>query len=366
MASLRQVPWAQVYLGAEEKEQILDCLQSGWYSMGPKVTELERLIGAYVNSKFAIAVNSGTAALDIALMVLGVRSEDEVILPAFTYIATANAVIYRHATPVFVDIDPDTFTIDVRQIEARITKKTKGIIAVDYPGQGPDYQDLKMLAKARGLFLLEDAAPSLGGRQRGQMYGTFGDVGITSFHAAKVFTTIEGGMLFTQVEEYDRNARIIRSQGELPTQKYEHPFVGHNYRMTDLHAAIGIGQFSRIDALFAKRRSIAERYSNGLRGLDEIKLPVVSDYNEHAFFLYPILVGDRDGLRHFLAQEGISTNISWPKPVYWQQPYKEYAIHRCSIAEHVCDHVLCLPIYFRITNDEQEYVIETIKAWGRR
>jgi perosamine synthetase len=155
------VPWAQTYVGAEEKQQIMDCVKTGWYSMGPKVAELERLMGGYVGTKFAIALNSGTAALDVALMLLGIQSGDEVILPAFTYIATANAVLYRHAIPVFVDIEPDTYTIDLNQIEARITDKTRGIIAVDYAGQGPDYRELSKLAKSQHLFVLEDGAPSL-------------------------------------------------------------------------------------------------------------------------------------------------------------------------------------------------------------
>lgn len=359
------IPWAQTYVGAEEKHQMLDCIQTGWYSMGPKVAELERLMSGYTGAKFSVALNSGTAALDVALMLLGIRSGDEVILPAFTYIATANAVLYRHAVPVFIDIEPDTYTIDLNQIEARITDKTKGIIAVDYAGQGPDYRELGKLAKARHLFVLEDAAPSLGGRQRDQMFGTLGDIGITSFHAAKVFTTIEGGMLFTQNELHDKNARIIRSQGESPAQKYEHPLVGHNYRLTDLHAAIGIGQFSRIDALFAKRRSIARRYAEEFQGFDGIKIPVLREYNDHAFFLYPILVNDRDGLRQYLSKQGISTNVSWPMPIYRQRPYMQFATNRCPVAEHVCDHVLCLPSYYQMTEAEQEYVIENIKSWSR-
>jgi dTDP-4-amino-4,6-dideoxygalactose transaminase len=163
-----------------------------------------------------------------------------------------------------------------------------------------------------------------------------------------------------------RRPWIIRSQGESPTQKYEHPLVGYNYRLTDLHAAIGIGQFSRVDALFAKRHYIAGRYSDALKGLDGIKLPVVREYNEHAFFLYTTLVDDRDGLRRFLSERGISTNVSWPKPIYRQQPYSQFSAYRCPVAEYVCDHVLCLPSYYQMTEAEQEHVIETIRTWSKR
>lgn len=355
------IPWARPFLGAEEEAEVVACLRSGWVAMGRRVQQFEERLAALVGSRHAVAVSSGTAALDVALKVLGVGPGDEVIVPAFGYIATANAVRYQHATPVFADVDPVTYTLDPTDVERKITPRTRCLIPIDYAGQGPDYARLRVIAAAHKLGIIEDGAPGLGGRQGARALCSFGDIGVTSFHSAKVFTTVEGGMLFTDRDDWAQTARIIRSQGEDPARKYHHPVLGHNYRMTDLHAAVGLAQVGRFEKILDARARCAERYAAGLRGLPDVVLPAVRPGSRHAWFLFPILVPDRDRVRARLADEGIETNVSWPLPLYRQAIYRDRAGIPCPVAEDLCRRVLCLPLYHGLTAEDQDLVITGLR-----
>lgn len=209
------IPWAKPYIGKEEFENVKQCFEAGWLTMGPKVQELENVLSKITNSKFAIAVNNGTSALDIALKLADVKPEDEVIIPGLAYIATGNSVLYQHATPVFADIDPESFNLDPADVAKKITRRTKAIIPIDYAGQAPDFDQLREVIAGKGITLVEDAAPGLGGYYKKRPLCAIGDIGTTSFHMAKVFTSIEGGMVFTQREDWDTYTRIMRSQGEI-------------------------------------------------------------------------------------------------------------------------------------------------------
>lgn len=355
-----KIPWAKPYIGRSELEEVKACFDRSWLSMGQKVEELEEFASGIVGSSYGVAVNSGTAALDIALKLIGVGPGDEVIVPALAYIATANAVLYQQARPVFADIDEKSYCICPKSVEHNITDKTKAVIAIDYAGQAPDYNALRDVLGKRGIFLIEDGAPGLGGSYRGKPLCSRGDVSITSFHMAKIFTSVEGGMLFTDKQQWDAVARMIRSQGEDPSLKYHHPVLGHNYRMSDIYAAIGLEQLKRFDAVLNKRAVLAQHYSQGLSSLNSMVLPRVLDGNKHAWFLYPVLVSDRDKIAALLKAEGIETNISWPMPVYEQKIYKQYFKEECSVAKRITQTVLCLPIYYEMTEDEQDYVIDTL------
>jgi len=357
------IPWAMPYIGKEELDEVVDTIKSTWVTMGPKVKRFESEIAGYIGVKHGIAVNSGTAALDVALKMIDIQPGDEVIIPAMTYIATANAVLYQHAKPVLADIAPDTYNIDPEDVSKKITNKTKCIMPIDYGGQGADYDVLMRIAEEHNVHLVVDGAQSIGGEYKGRRLCSFGEISTTSFHAAKIMTSIEGGMVFTNDDELADWARIIRNQGEDPKQKYYHTFLGHNYRMTDLHAAIGLAQFRRLDDIVKKRASIAEYYSKNLQEYaDVIKLPYVAPHNKHAWFLYPILVNNCDEVQIYLHSNGIDTRRSWPLPIHKQPIYRDVFDNASyPVAEEVSKHILNLPMYYAMSQEEQDYVIKHLK-----
>lgn len=358
-----RIPWAMPYIGKEELDEVVDTIKSTWVTMGPKVEKLEKGISSYVGVKHGIAVSNGTAALDVALKMIGIQPGDEVIIPALTYIATANAVLYQHAKPVLADIDPKTYNIDPNSVAEKITSETKCIMPIDYGGQGSDYDALTKLAQDHNIYLVVDGAESLGGEYKGRQLCSFGRVSTTSFHAAKLITSVEGGMVFTNDDELADRARIIRNQGEDPRKKYYHTLLGHNYRMTDLHAAVGLAQFKRIDDIIKKRASIAEYYSKNLEDCaDAITLPYVAPYNKHAWFFYAVLVDNGDAVERYLNEKGIGIRRGWPLPIH-HQPIYEDILSGCSypVAERVAKSVLNLPMYYAMTEEEQDYVITHLK-----
>jgi len=356
------IPWALPYIAEEEVEEVYECVESTWVTMGPRVERFEKELADFVGVDHAIAVNSGTAAIDVALKALGITPDDEVVLPAMTYIATANAVRYQHATPVLADIDANTYNMDPEQAAENITEDTAALLPIDYGGQCADYDRFRDLADEHDLHLVADAAESLTAEQNGRRSGSLADISITSFHAAKLVTTVEGGMVFTDVDELAEQCRIIRSQGEDPEAKYHHLRLGHNYRMSDLHASVGIAQYDRIDDIIEKRGEIARYYNDHLEPLsDEIVLPSVADKNEHAWFLYSILTENRDEVQSYLDDNGVGTRVTWPLPVHDQPMYREeFRGESYPRSERFGDGVLSLPIYHGMTTDERKYVVERV------
>jgi perosamine synthetase len=359
----KKIPWALPYIGKEEEDEVTDSIRSSWVTMGPKVKKLEHEVAEYVGVKHGVAVSNGTAALDVALKILGIAPGDEVIVPAFTYIATANAVLYQHATPVLADIEPRTFNIDPNDVIKRITPRTKCIISIDYGGQSADYDALTEISEKYGLYLVQDGAESLGGEYKGRKLCSFGAISTVSFHAAKVITSVEGGMVLTDDDELADRARIVRNQGEDPVKKYYHTMLGHNYRMTDIHAAIGLAQFSRLDDVLLKRSEIANYYTEELRELEgAVALPYVDPENKHAWFFYPILVENREGIAEYMKAKGIDTRIAWPLPIHMQPVYKAMLGEvRYPVAEQIASTVLNLPLYYKMTEEEMKYVIIHLK-----
>jgi perosamine synthetase len=353
-----RIPWAKPYIGREELDGVIDSVKSTWITMGPKVKKFEEEMAGYIGVRHGIAVSNGTAALDVALKALEIKPDDEVIIPAMTYIATANAVLYQHAKPVLADIRPDTFNIDPEDVLKKITRKTKCIMPIDYGGQGADYDALTRIAREHHVHLLVDGAPSLGGEYKGKKLCSFGDIATTSFHAAKVMTTGEGGMIFTDDDELDRKSRIIRNQGEDPQQKYYHPLLGHNYRMTDLNAAIGLAQFRRLPAILKKREALAEYYSKNLHSISSIKLPCVAPHNKHAWFLYAILVDNAESVEKYCKSKGVELRRSWPLPIHKQPVYRDIIGGSYPVAEDITRRIINLPMYFSMTREEQDYVIK--------
>ena len=367
-----KIPWAKPYIGKEELEEIVDSVKSKWVTMGAKVEKFEKEVAKYVGVKHGIAVSSGTAALDVALKAIGIKERDEVIIPAMTYIATANAVLYQHAKPVLADIEPRTYNVNAHEVLEKITSKTKCIIPIDYGGQCADYDALREIAEDHNIYLVEDGAESLGAEYKGRKACSFGEINTTSFHAAKVITSVEGGMVLTDDDEMARRARIIRNQGEDPGRKYYHVMLGHNYRMSDLHAAIGLAQFRRIEDVLRKRAEIAEYYTRNLEEYsDVVTLPYVAPWNKHAWFFYPILIENRDKVEKYLNEHGIGTRVAWFLPIHKQPIYRDlFKDAKYPIAEKFSKGVLNLPMYYEMTKEEQDYVImhrkEAIEKFGGR
>ncbi len=239
-----KISWSSPNIQEEELQAVLKVLRSGWVSMGKEVKKFEEKMSSFLDIEFAVALNNGTSALDVALKCIDIKKGDEIIIPGLTYIATGNAILYNNGIPVFVDID-ETLNIDPTLIEDKITDKTKAIINIDLGGNPANYDQLLNISKKHNVILIVDGAQSFGSEYRGVKCCTHGLINTTSFHVANPLTTIEGGMIFTRDEKLCSKAKVIRNQGE--TSKYYHPYLGNNYRMTDLNAAIGNSQLARFE-----------------------------------------------------------------------------------------------------------------------
>ena len=261
MTDRKTIPVSHPVLGGNEKRYVLECLETGWISsIGRFIRLFEDAFGRYCEARHAIACNNGTTALHLALAGLGTGPGDEIIVPTLTYIATANAVRYCGAQPVFADSEPGTMTVDPARIEERITARTKGIVVVHLYGHPADMDPILEVARRRGLFVVEDAAEAHGALYRGRKAGSLGDVATFSFYGNKIITTGEGGMVTTNDAALSERIRILRGQGMDPGRRYWFPVVGYNYRMTNIAAAIGLAQLEQIYRFIEKRLEIACRY----------------------------------------------------------------------------------------------------------
>jgi len=351
-----KIPWAIPDIKKEDTDAILKVLESGWLSMGVKVKEFEEKMASYLNIKHAIGVNNGTSALDIALKCLNIKKGDEVIIPALTYITTGNAVLYNNGKPIFVDID-DTLNIDTTLIEEKITDKTKAIINIDLGGNVSNYTELTRISKQHDIPLIVDGAQSLGSKYNKIKCCTHGLINTTSFHVAKILTTVEGGMVFSSDKDINEKARIIRNQGE--SSKYIHSHLGNNYRMMDLIAAIGCSQINRFDETLKERKTKADYYKENLKNV-EYPRELPNTYNSYFFFL--ILVDNRDKLNKHLNENGIGTRITYPLPINEQPVFKKFSKDTYPVAKNISERIISLPIYNKLALEEQDYIIEKINS----
>lgn len=352
----------------KDVQDVSDVLRSGMIVQGPKVRELEEAFCKYCNVKFAVAVNSGTAALHAALNALGVGFGDEVITSPFTFVATANAILMCGATPVFADIDENTFCIDPLEVNKKITKKTRVILPVSLYGLPYD-KKIDEIAKTNSLKVLDDAAQSIGSKRDGIVAGSFGDVTAFSLYATKNIMCGEGGMITTNDEEYAEYCKMFRHHGQSEKVRYEYYGLGYNYRMTDLHAAIGINQLSNIENYSLKRINNANILTAGLRGIKGIECPEIPDNCRHVFHQYTIRVTkdfsmNRDQLKEYLQSKEIGTAIYYPKPLHL---YKHLAHSGCKIgdfpvAEKTSGEVLSLPVHPSLDDSDLDFIIQSIKS----
>ena len=368
------IPIAKPYLGIEEETAAAEAIRSGWVSQGPKVKEFEEMFALYVGAKYAVATTSCTTALHAALVVSGISTGDEVIVPSLSFIATANSVVHAGAIPVFADIDPDTCNVTVETIEKIITKKTKAVMPVHQMGLPVDLNQIMDLCKKRGLVLIEDAACAIGSEYRGKKIGGHGNIACFSFHPRKIITTGEGGMITTDNQVIAERLRRFRHHGMSVSDIERHtadkviiemyPEIGYNYRMTDIQAAIGIEQLKRLLLIIKRRRQISDLYNTELRKIPCLKVPKIPDYAFPNYQSYWVELLDtspvsRDDLMRRLLKKGIATRRGI-MAIHMEECYKKYYVPLPGV-EHVTKNTILLPLYPTMTVEEQAYVIQCIK-----
>lgn len=356
---------AEPKLDGKELEYVTNCVKTNWISSkGSYVTEFESRFSEYCGAKYGIATSNGTTALHLALAALNIKRGDEVIIPTFTMIATANAVHYTGAKPIPVDSEPRTWNMDVDKIEAKITKRTKAIIPVHIYGHPVNMDPIMDLAENHGLYVVEDAAEAHGAEYKGKRTGGLGHAGCFSFYANKIITTGEGGMVVTSNEEISAKARLLRDHAFEDEKRFWHRYIGFNYRMTNLQAAVGVAQLERIDEFVRTRRSNAKLFNSLLSNVEGITLPVEERWAKNVYWMYSILIEDsfgltRDELRQWLGAEGVETR-NFFYPIHAQPVYAKYCRESFPVAEDVSRKGINLPSGNTLTEKEVEFIANLI------
>ena len=351
------IPIARPLIGAEEKHAVLEVLDSGMLAQGRQVQAFEEAFARVCQVGHAVATSSGTTALHIALLAHGIGSGDEVITTPFTFIASANAVLYTGARPVFVDIDPRTFNIDPEHIEAAITERTRAILPVHLYGLPADMDPILEIAGRHGLVVLEDACQAHGALYRGRPVGSFG-TGCFSFYPTKNMTSAEGGMITTDDAELAEKCRVIRQHGM--RRRYYHDELGYNFRMTDVHAAIGLAQLDKLARFNDARQANAAYLSSHL---SEVTVPYVPDGCTHVFHQYTIRVAAarREGIVEGLKARDIGSMIYYPVPVHQQRPYRDLGYRQTlAQAEYAAQEVLSLPVHPSLDTRDLEAIASAV------
>jgi perosamine synthetase len=350
------IPIARPQMGEEEKERVWEAMSSGSLAQGPRVKQLEDEFAAFVGADHAVATSSGTTALHLALLGHEIGPDDEVITVPFTFIASANSIVYTGARPVFVDIDERDFTMDVSQIEAAITARTRAIMPVSLYGQPADMPAIAEIADRRGLAVIEDAAQAHGAAVGDRKSGTWG-AGAFSFYPTKNMTTGEGGMITTRDAAYADRVRLLREHGM--KVRYHHDIVGYNFRMTDIAAAIGLAQLPKLPGYNERRRAIAARYDAALRG---VVTPFVRPGVTHVYHQYTIRVNERDAFVEKLKERGVGSAIYYPIPVHRQKPFLAmgYGGQSFPVTDRLTEQVVSIPVHPALSDEEVEAVIAAV------
>ncbi len=373
------LPIATAVFGKEEEKEIIDTLRSGWITLGPKTKKLEDYLTNYTGAKYAIALNSCSAALHLAMLATGIKPGDEVITTPFTFAATANAILHCGGKPVFIDIDPKTFNIDAKEIEKKITRKSKAILPVDYAGQPVDLDAIRKIAKKHGLFVVEDAAHAIGAKYKGKNIGTVSDLTCFSFHPVKNMTTGDGGAITTNNKEFAEKIMMLRVNGmdkeswkrNTSTGSWDYSIVmaGFKYHMNDLAASLGIHQIKKLDRFREIRQEIADTYDAKLRDILQITIPFREAHIQHAHNIYPILIDtndlnfSRNELMEKLKQFNIGSVVYF-RPLHLQPFFQQ--ILGCKPgdfpnAEFVFERLICLPIYPGMAREDAGFVSDVIR-----
>jgi perosamine synthetase len=370
-----KIPLFKIYWDKQDVEKVTSVIQRGMYwAIGPEVREFEKKVAEYLGVKYAYAVNSGTSALHAVLAAHGIGKGDEVIVPSFTFIATANAPLFVGAKPVFAEIEEETYGLDPDDVERRITPRTKAILPVHYGGSPCRIKELKQVAQRHKILLIEDAAESLGAMVSGKKVGTFGDSAILSFCAPKVITTGEGGMVLTNSRDVYEKVKLFCNHGRAETADYfssteqmEYVTLGYNFRMSTMTAALGIAQMDKIDEIIRMRRGNAQYMSQRISHIGAIKTPEVPKGFFHVYQLYTIrLVGNsdlRDKLMQHLLDNKIMAKVYF-YPVHLTQFYRKKFGYRqgyLPVTEKISSEVLTLPMHPAMTKKEMDYITKAVE-----
>lgn len=368
------IPYGRQTIDEDDINAVVDVLKSDYLTTGPKIAEFEQAVASYTGAKYAVAISNGTSALHAACFAAGIGRGDEVITTPLTFAASANCVLYCGGTPVFADVDPYTYNIDPEDIRKKITDKTKAIIAVHLAGQPCDMDEIHSIAQEHNLIVIEDGAHALGSVYKGKKVGCISDMTTFSFHPVKPITTGEGGMIMTDNEEVYKRLVLFRSHGitrdESMMTRNEGPWfyqqldLGYNYRITDIQCALGCSQMRKLDKFLKRRRELVERYNNAFIECDNIVTPYQLPDTQSGWHLYIVQVKNHDRKQVFetLRDKGIGVNVHYI-PVYMHPYYQEHGykdVH-CANAEEIYSHIISLPLYPGLTDDQQDYVIDTLK-----
>lgn len=374
----KYLPYGRHFIDEKDLQAVQEVLLSAWLTTGPKVDEFEQKIAQSAGVLFAAAVNSGTAALHAAMYAIDLKPGDEVVVPAMTFAATANAVVYQGGIPVFADVDPDTLLIDPEKLEDKITSKTRAIVSVDYAGQMCDYDVLRQIAKKHGLYLIADACHSIGGKYKEAPSGSCADLSVFSFHPVKHMTTGEGGMVVSDNKALIDRAKRFRNHGittdfrqreEQGSWFYEIEELGFNYRLTDFQCALGITQLEKLADNIKKRNEIARQYDEFFSQIQEVSPLKHENYNFHAYHIYVIklhlekLGKTREQIFSCLRNENIGVNVHYI-PVHYHPFYKrEFKTYKgmCPIAEDAYERILTIPLFPLMENKDVQRVCAAVK-----
>lgn len=371
-----KIPLFKIYWDDKDIEMVNQAIQRGmFWAIGPNIEKFEGMLAQYLGTKYAVVFNSGTSALHAALVAYGIGQEDEVIVPSFTFISTANAALFVGAKPVFADIEEETYGLDPQDVICKITPKTRAIIPIHYGGCPCKIEEIREIAQEHSLILIEDAAESFGASIEGGKVGTFGDCAILSFCSNKVITTGEGGAVVTDSVDIYEKLKLIRSHGRAETANYfssteymDYVALGYNFRMSDITAALGIAQLEKVDKIIEMRRRNAEHMSARLTGITEIEVPHSPEEYFHLYQMYTIRVKEgrekRDALSAYLAQKGVMSKVFF-SPVHSTHFYRNKLGYNCElpVTERLSEQVLTLPMYPTLTEDEISYIADGVIAF---
>jgi perosamine synthetase len=370
-----KIPLYKIYTDDEDVNLITKIIKRGdQWAIGPEIEEFENAIKNYVGTEYCVSLNSGTSALHATLLAYGLGKNDEVIVPSFSFISTANSVLFVGATPLFSDIEETTFGLDPNKIHSSISPKTKAIIPMDYGGTSCQIFEIQKIAKENNLLLIEDAAESLGAKVLNKKVGSVADSSIFSFCGNKVITTGEGGAIVTNSKEIYEKTKLIRSHGRIGSKNYfadpsnpEYVNLGFNWRMSSITAALGIAQISKLDKIIKLRQENANFLSSNLSKFSQVKVPISSDSHEHIFQMYSILLENeqiRDKLHKFLLEKRIFSKIYF-NPIHKTSFYQSKIHNKITlpITDKISSRILTLPLYANMTLEEKEYLISSLSEF---
>ncbi|AEV70512.1 UDP-4-amino-4,6-dideoxy-N-acetyl-beta-L-altrosamine transaminase [Acetivibrio clariflavus] len=374
----RFIPYGRQWIEEDDIQAVVEVLKGDYLTTGPKIKEFEDKLAQYTGAKYAVAVSNGTAALHAACFAAGIKEGDEVITTPITFAASANCILYMGAKPVFADIDPKTYNIDPKDIEAKITEKTKAIIPVHFTGLPCDMDEILKIAKKYNLVVIDDGAHALGTTYKDRKVGSMTDMTTFSFHPVKHITTGEGGAITTNDEDYYRSLTLFRTHGITRNEKelirskepwyYEQQFLGYNYRITDIQAALGISQINKLDRFLGLRKEYVRRYNEAFGGLDTVDIPFQPDFADSAWHLYIIrlklekLDCSRKQIFEELQSRNIGVNVHYI-PVYYHPYYSQLGYKKgiCPNAEDLYERIITLPLFPKMEEEDVQYIISNVK-----